>query len=430
MTFGVTIEPFRLFGWRLLGRGYLFMETASQRINAELGKATDISIVELVDDLIAHAHDIKASDVHIDPHEEEIKVRMRIDGVLHTAYTLPRSIYSEVLCRIKILSNLRIDEHQAAQDGRFRVTLKDDTIIDIRVSIVPTYYGENVVLRLLIDNQDRHTLQGLGYREVEREKVAKALKRPHGMILVTGPTGSGKTTTLYTFIKQLNSDDVSIITIEDPVEYAIGGITQIQTNPKHGLTFASGLRSILRQDPDLVMVGEIRDGETASIAVNTALTGHLLFSTLHTNDAVTTLPRLHDMGIESYLIASTVNMIIGQRLLRKNCEKCAKTKKITDAERDSLSEIIPKKLLDRLKEQKVGAGCDACSETGFSGRLAINEILLVDDPIREAILRRESTASMRKLAVENGMTPMLEDGILKVIAGHTTIEEVLRVINE
>lgn len=406
------------------------MNTAADRIDAELGKETDVSIVELVNDLIDHANSIKASDVHIDPQEEDIKVRMRIDGVLHTAYTLPTSLYSEVLCRIKILSNLRIDEHQAAQDGRFRITLQDSTIIDIRVSIVPTYHGENVVLRLLTDNQERHTLTGLGYSEKEKQKIEKALKRPHGMILVTGPTGSGKTTTLYTFVKQLNNEDVSIITIEDPVEYAISGITQIQTNAKYGLTFASGLRSILRQDPDLVMVGEIRDSETAGIAVNTALTGHLLLSTLHTNDAVTSLPRLHDMGIESYLVASTVNMIIAQRLLRENCTHCSKKQPVTDAERESLSQIIPGHLLEKLKEQKVGKGCDECNETGFSGRLSINEVLVVDEPMREAILLRESATTLKRIAVEGGMTPMLEDGVLKVIAGETTIEEVLRVINE
>lgn len=403
---------------------------AADRIDEGLKRGTDISIVELVDDLIGHAHDIKASDVHIDPHENEIKVRMRIDGVLQTAYSLPRNVYSEVLGRIKILSNLRIDEHQAAQDGRFRITLADGTIIDVRVSIVPTYYGENVVLRLLIDNQERHTLEGLGYRESERKKIEKALKRPHGMILATGPTGSGKTTTLYTFIKQLNKPDTSIITIEDPVEYAIPGITQIQANPQHGLTFASGLRSILRQDPDLVMVGEIRDAETAGIAVNTALTGHLLFSTLHTNDAVTTLPRLHDMGIESYLIASTVNLIIAQRLLRESCKHCLENRPITDAEREALREVLPAHLLERLHEQKVGKGCEKCNDSGFAGRLSLNEILVIDDTIREAILRRESAVVMKRLAVESGMIPMLEDGVMKVVEGKTTIDEVLRVINE
>lgn len=262
------------------------------------------------------------------------------------------------------------------------------------------------------------------------KKILKAISRPHGMILVTGPTGSGKTTTLYTFLKMLKSDDVSIITIEDPIEYAITGITQIQANPGRGLTFANGLRSILRQDPDLIMVGEIRDKETAGIAVNTALTGHLLFSTLHTSDAVTTLPRLHDMGIESYLVASTVHLIIGQRLLRKNCDKCKKAVPVTAAELKSLGEIVAPEALSGLTHQNIGQGCEVCNKTGFSGRISINEVLVVNEPLREAILERKSTTVLKKLAVENGMTPMLTDGFAKVKDGVTSIEEVLRVVHE
>jgi len=399
-------------------------------VETELKNGPKLSIVNLVDAIIGHGNELHSSDIHIDPADNAIKVRFRIDGVLHTIHSLPKSIYPEVLCRVKILSNLRIDEHQTAQDGRFRLTKETGNHIDIRVSVVPTYFGENIVLRLLTDNEDQFTLEKLGYRPLEAAKILKAIKRPHGMILVTGPTGSGKTTTLYTFIKMLNREDVSIITIEDPIEYAIAGITQIQVNQNHGLTFANGLRSILRQDPDLIMVGEVRDQETAAIAVNTALTGHLLFSTLHTNDAVTTLPRLHDMGIESYLVASTVNLIIGQRLLRQNCPHCRHNRKITDAEKVSLKEIVPADLLNQLNEQTIGKGCDKCGQTGFYGRLSLNEVLLVDDVVREAILRRESIATLKKLAVERSMVPMLNDGILKVIDGDTTIEEVLRVINE
>lgn len=406
------------------------MISGAGKVENELQNSQKLSIVNLVAGIIEHGNDLHCSDIHIDPIDDAIKVRFRIDGVLHTKHTLPKSIYQEVLCRVKILANLRIDEHQAAQDGRFRLTNENKDHIDIRVSIVPTFYGENVVLRLLTDNQDQFTLEKLGYRPEEAAKIMKAIKRPHGMILVTGPTGSGKTTTLYTFIKMLNREDVSIITIEDPIEYAIPGITQIQVNPNHGLTFANGLRSILRQDPNLIMVGEIRDKETAGIAVNTALTGHLLISTLHTNDAVTTLPRLHDMGVESYLVASTVNLIIGQRLLRHNCKHCRTTKKITDAEKDSLKEIIPSHLLGQLDSQTYGKGCDECNQTGFSGRLSLNEVLLVDDVVREAILRKESVAVLKKLAKESGMVTMLDDGVLKVMAGDTTVEEVLRVINE
>lgn len=405
------------------------MTSGATIVEQELKNGSNLSIVNLVNALIQHAHEVHASDIHIDPTDTSIKVRFRIDGVLHISHTLPKGIYGEVVGRIKIQANLRMDEHQASQDGRFRVMIENNPI-DIRVSIVPTYYGENVVMRLLTDKEDQYTLEKLGYMPDEAAKIMKAIKRPHGMILVTGPTGSGKTTTLYTFIKMLNREDVSIITIEDPIEYAMPGITQIQVNAKHGLTFATGLRSILRQDPDLIMVGEVRDQETAGIAVNTALTGHLLFSTLHTNDAVTTLPRLHDMGIESYLVASTVNLIIGQRLLRKNCKKCLQKRTITDAERLSLKDIIPAELVAKLDTVCVGNGCDSCSNTGFAGRLSINEVLLVDEVIREAILRKESVASLKRLAVAHGMTPMLEDGILKVQAGETTIEEVLRVINE
>ncbi len=407
------------------------MKNNAERVVEELQKESGLSIVELVDAIIAHAHEAKASDIHIDPREDEILIRFRIDGVLQNMYPIPRSNYNEVICRIKVLANLRIDEQQAAQDGRFRMILDGGKgHIDLRVSIVPTYYGENVVLRLLTDNADFQALEALGYNEKQREKIMSAIKRPHGMILVTGPTGSGKTTTLYTFLKMLNDDDTSLITIEDPIEYALPGITQIQTNPGRGLTFASGLRSILRQDPDLIMVGEIRDHETAGIAVNTALTGHLLFSTLHTSDAVTTLPRLRDMGIESYLIASTVNLLIGQRLLRRNCKKCTETNKITDSEKKSLEEVIPTKLLEELSDQKVGKGCEDCSFTGFAGRISINEVLEVNEPIREAILNKASGVTLKKLAVENGMTPMLEDGVNKVKNGNTTLEEVLRVIHE
>lgn len=406
------------------------MEKIAERIDKEIEKGRAMSVVALVASIIEHAYESHASDIHIDPAQEDIKIRFRIDGVLHTAHTIPRFIYDEILSRIKVLSNLRTDEHQAAQDGRFRTMVGEDLHVDIRVSIVPTYYGENVVMRLLTDNKDQFTLEALGYRPEECKKILKAIKRPHGMILITGPTGSGKTTTLYTFLKMLKSDDTSIITIEDPIEYSIPGLTQIQTNANRGLTFASGLRSILRQDPDLIMVGEIRDQETAGIAVNTALTGHLLFSTLHTSDSVTTLPRLRDMGIESYLIASTVNLLIAQRLLRKNCTKCAQKQDITKAEREALKEIISEDLINKLSAQKVGKGCDACNQTGFKGRLSINEVLVVDEPIREAILEKKSAATLKALAVEGGMTPMLEDGFMKVVSGDTTIEEVLRVIRE
>ena len=400
------------------------------KVQQELERGANISIINLVGSLIEHAQQVGASDIHIDPLENSMRVRFRIDGVLHNMHALPKGIHNEIVSRIKVLSGLRTDEHSAAQDGRFRCAIEGTPIpIDVRVSIAPTYYGENAVLRLLSDKAEQFSLETLGFSKSDREKVAHAIKKPHGMILSTGPTGSGKTTTLYTLIKMINTPEVSIVTIEDPIEYSIEGIEQIQVNPRTGLTFANGLRSILRQDPNIIMVGEIRDSETASIAVNTALTGHMLLSTLHTNDSATTLPRLLDLGIESYLIASTVTVALGQRLVRKNCKKCAKPKKLTDAEKKSLSDALPELDMKGSKFAK-GDGCEECSRTGFKGRIGVNEVLAVDGEVREAILRKSSAADIRKIAIKNGMTTMLQDGFDKASGGLTTIEEVLRVVHE
>jgi type II secretory ATPase GspE/PulE/Tfp pilus assembly ATPase PilB-like protein len=367
----------------------------------ELSSGKDISIINLIDYLIEQAYKNNASDIHIDPNTQYVRIRFRIDGVLQEAFEFPKKIHHEIIARIKVLSKLRSDEHQATQDGRFRYALPDtDECIDMRVSIVPTYHGENTVIRLLTQNKENFSLESLGFSPKDIKKITTALHKTNGMILATGPTGSGKTTTLYTLIKMLNSPEVSIVTIEDPIEYAIDDIEQIQVNNQKGLNFANGLRSILRQDPNIVMVGEIRDAETASIAVNTALTGHLLLSTLHTNDAATTLPRLLDMGIEEYLVASTVNIAIGQRLVRKICEHCK------------------------------GKKCEKCNHSGYLGRICINEILVADEAIREAILRKSSADEIRKIATSSGMTTMLEDGMQKVKAGITTMEEILRVIHE
>jgi type II secretory ATPase GspE/PulE/Tfp pilus assembly ATPase PilB-like protein len=397
-------------------------------VKEELAKS-EVSIIDLVNALIEQAHASRASDIHIEPTDKGIKVRLRIDGVLQDRFSFERRIHSEVISRIKVLSWLRTDEHQAAQDGRFRLILQNGDPIDVRVSITPTYYGENAVLRLLSDKAEDFSLGKMGFSDADQKKILHAVRRPHGMILATGPTGSGKTTTLYALIKMLNTKDVSIITIEDPIEYSVGDITQIQINPRAGLTFAHGLRSILRQDPNIIMVGEIRDAETASIAVNTALTGHLLLSTLHTNDAATTLPRLLDMGVDAYLVASTVNVAIGQRLVRKICEKCKKKSVLTEAEQESLGRSLP----EELKNNKVfyrGEGCEACGNTGYTGRVGINEVLMVDGEVREAILRKASAAAIKEIAVKAGMTTMFEDGIRKAALGLTTISEVLRTINE
>ena len=415
---------------KTVASGIVFlMAQLKEAIERELAGGDERSIINVIDHLVAYAYELRASDIHIDPIETELRVRMRIDGVLSTVLSIPLEIHDEIISRIKVLAGMRTDEHKAAQDGRFQITLPEKGgTIDIRVSIAPTYYGENAVLRLLIDTEEQFSLTSLGFSEVDQKKIEKAMHAPTGMILATGPTGSGKTTTLYTILKELNTDDVAIITIEDPIEYAISGIEQIQTNDATNLTFANGLRSILRQDPNIIMVGEIRDRETAGIAVNTALTGHLLLSTLHTNDASTTLPRLLDMGIEPYLVASTVNVAIGQRLVRTICKHCSKERAISDAEKARLKEIAPDAKVPKTVSE--GEGCEDCGGTGYQGRISINEVLVVDNDVREAILRKESARSIRDAAVKNGMTTMLVDGIEKARSGLTTFEEVLRVVQE
>ena len=400
------------------------------KVARELERGSQLSIINLINHIVEQAYYLRASDIHIDPQVDVVRVRLRIDGVLQDAHTIPKNIHSEVISRIKILAGLRTDEHQAAQDGRFRMILENNRAIDVRISIIPTYYGENAVLRLLSDQAQEFSLEALGFSESNRKKIETAMKRPYGMILATGPTGSGKTTTLYTLIKSLNLPEVSIVTIEDPIEYAIEGIEQIQVNARTQLTFANGLRSILRQDPNIIMVGEIRDAETAGIAVNTALTGHVVLSTLHTNDAATTLPRLLDMKIESFLIASTVNVAIGQRLVRKICADCKTAKEIIPAELKSLADVIPAQALSRKKTFYYGTGCDSCNNTGYRGRIGIHEVLVPDPALREAVLRRASADEIRNIAVAGGMVTMVHDGFLKAQEGITTIEEVLRTLYE
>lgn len=403
---------------------------AGAKMQKELALGNKMSIIRMMDYLVECGQELRASDIHLDPEDNIFRVRFRIDGVLQDLYELPKNLHEEVVSRIKILAGLRTDEHQTAQDGRFRIILPNGSPVDVRVSIIPTYYGENTVMRLLSDGASDFTLKSLGFSSENQKKILSAMKKPYGMVLATGPTGSGKTTTLYTLVKMLNSRESSIITIEDPIEYSVVGINQIQVNPRTGLTFANGLRSILRQDPNIIMVGEIRDGETAGIAVNTALTGHMVLSTLHTNDAATTLPRLLDMKVEPYLIASTVNIAIGQRLVRKICDHCKTAKQITPAEIKSLSEIIP---VDAFNSHKVfysGTGCESCNNTGYNGRIGIHEVLVMDAKIREAILQKAQASEIRKIAISQGMTPMIQDGFEKAALGVTTIEEVLRMLYE
>jgi type IV pilus assembly protein PilB len=402
-----------------------------EEIKKELsGKPSQISIIRLVDALIATAFELRASDVHIDPEEDKLRIRFRIDGVLHDNFEFPKETQSEIITRIKILSGLRTDEHASAQDGRFKVPIEGHEFIDVRVSIAPTYYGENCVMRLLAGKSSDLTLESLGFSPINLERIERAMHKPYGMILATGPTGSGKTTTLYAILKKLNTKEVSIITIEDPIEYSISGIDQIQVNARTGLTFASGLRSILRQDPNIIMVGEIRDNETASIAVNAAMTGHRVLSTIHTNDAATTLPRMLDMGVEPFLIASTVNIAIGQRLVRTICPDCKVERALTEAEQKSAEGLVPQELLAKQQGFFLGIGCKKCDKSGYRGRMGIHEVLEISEPVRELMMKKGSASDIRKQAIAEGMVPMLQDGIAKAIDGLTTIEEVLRVFHE
>ena len=399
---------------------------APQMANEDIFTDAQRSIIRLVELLIERAHTARASDIHLDPRADSLRVRFRIDGVLSDAYTLPLSIHGEIISRIKILSGLRIDEHYGAQDGRFRLALSSGASVDVRVSIAPTYYGENAVLRLLSDAAEEFSLARLGFTARNRESIVRALERPYGMILATGPTGSGKTTSMYTLVKMLSDPSVSIVTLEDPIEYSIRGISQIQINPKTGLTFGNGLRSVLRQDPDIIMVGEIRDEETAGLAVNTALTGHRILSTLHTNDAATTIARLLDMGVEPYLIASTVSIAIGQRLVRRICGSCKNAHILDDAEIISLSRLLPREFLSTQPEFFRGEGCAACGGTGFYGRAGIHEVMEVNGALREAILGKLPASSIRAAALEEGMVPLMMDGFKKAAEGVTTIGEILK----
>lgn len=398
-------------------------------IEKELAKGpNDVSIIELVDRIVEYGYSSRASDIHIDPGEEHVTVRFRIDGILHDTFSFSNELQSEVVTRVKVLSGLKTDVHHAPQDGRFKAKVEGGRDIDIRVSITPTYYGENVVMRLLVDTAQAFSLRDLGFTPEQLKLVEEAIRKPYGMILANGPTGSGKTTTLYTILKKLNTREVSIITIEDPIEYSIPGVTQIPVNLQAGLTFATGLRSILRQDPNIIMVGEIRDSETANIAVNAALTGHLVLSTLHTNDAATTFPRLVDMGVPHFLVASTVNVVVAQRLVRKVCTTCRVSRTLSVAELKSLGSMAKSALVDTV--YAVGPGCKDCNGEGYAGRIGIYEVLEVNDEIRSLIVSQADAAQIRTSAVAQGMKTMIENGIAKAHEGVTTIEEVLRIIHE
>lgn len=398
----------------------------------------DPSIIKIVDTIVIYAYENFSSDIHIEPMDEKSLVRYRIDGILHDIVEFPKELHEQLITRIKVLAKLRTDEHYAAQDGKIVYKLEAENL-DIRVSIVPITDGEKVVMRILSEKSRQFSLKNLGFSDADLGVVEELSKKPHGMILSTGPTGSGKTTTLYAILKILNRRDVNIMTIEDPVEYDVEGINQIQVNPKTELTFSKGLRSIVRQDPDIILVGEIRDEETADISVNAAMTGHMVLSTLHTNDASTAIPRLLDMNIEPFLVASTVNLIIAQRLVRKICDSCRVSVEIN--KNDSIASsgfelsekdkaVFNKYFTDDTVRIYRGKGCKVCHSTGYLGRIGIFELLIVNEKIREAILKRSDSSTIQKTAVGDGMKTMLENGLEKVKEGLTTIEEVLRVIKE
>jgi type IV pilus assembly protein PilB len=410
-------------------------KTFDALVNEQLksaGKATgtvDAPIAKIVNLIINYGYEDRSSDIHIEPEEKDTLVRFRVDGILHDVLFLPKKLHDQIVTRIKVLSSLRTDEHMAPQDGKMRIELEEEDL-DIRVSILPIVYGEKVVLRLLASHFRQFSLVDLGMNQVDLAKVTNAFSKSFGMILSTGPTGSGKTTSIYAILKIINTREKNITTIEDPVEYRIKGVNQIQTNVKTELTFASGLRSILRQDPNIIFVGEIRDSETAGIAVNAALTGHLVLSTLHTNDAATALPRLIDMKVEPFLVASTVNVIVAQRLVRKICEMC---KQPLELRLEQLSQNLPQDKIARffghqpnIKIYK-GKGCEICHFTGYAGRIGVFEVLEVSNEIKKLITAKNDSNIVLQQAVKEGMTTMLDDGLAKVAKGLTTIDEVLRV---
>ncbi|MBU4332126.1 Flp pilus assembly complex ATPase component TadA [Patescibacteria group bacterium] len=428
----------------------LSKEEAPKNEKGEIDKslkklAQDLPVIRIVDSILEYAIFENASDIHIEPLEKEMAVRYRIDGILREVMTLPKSAHSGVVARIKVLSNLKLDEHRLPQDGRFKVETKEYKV-SFRVSIMPIFDGEKVVMRLLWESGKILTLEQLGLQKRPLDAVKNNIKKPHGMILVTGPTGSGKTTTLYSILNILNQPGVNISTVEDPIEYRMAGVNQSQINPKINFTFAGGLRSLLRQDPDIIMVGEIRDQETADIAINAAMTGHLVLSTLHTNDAVTTLPRLVEMGIPSFLVASTTNVIIAQRLVRKICPNCIHSYNLNEKEIAELSKQLNiEEILKTMAREKIilspkdslksllfykGKGCKQCSNEGYKGRVGIYEVLEITNEISKLIIKNAKALELMEAAKKQNMITVLEDGFFKAKTGVTTIEEVLRVAKE
>ncbi len=419
-----------------------FEEIISSNIEESLNLAKDndlskgasaVPIVSILDHIIDQAITLNSSDIHFEPLENTLLVRFRIDGIMSEILKLPQEIAPILVARVKILANLQIDEHRIPQDGRFRFEMEDSSNVDVRVNIMPIFHGEKVEMRLLRNSARPLTLKDLGFSERASVLLSEEIKKPHGMILVTGPTGHGKTTTLYAILHILNTPLVNITTIEDPVEYEFPRVNQTQVNVKAGITFANGLRALLRQNPDIIMVGEIRDDETVEIAIQAALTGHLVLSSLHTNDAPSAIPRLLDMKAQAFLISSTVNLVVAQRLVRKICTSCVGSYEVSDeikstiekqAEISGVSNVSIPKILYR------GHGCKVCNNSGFLGQIGIFEVFPINSDIREMIVREAHEDELRKKAIEEGMVTMFMDGLEKVERGITTIEEILRVVNE
>lgn len=402
---------------------------------AEEKVAVEAPVAKIVTTILEYAVKSRSSDIHIEPQEDTVRIRYRIDGILQEKYLLPRNVHEAVVSRIKILSNLKIDEKRVPQDGRFFFS-SDGNDVDLRVSTLPTTYGEKVVMRLLKKAQKVPSLPDLGLRGLALKNLMSSIQRPHGIIIVCGPTGSGKTTTLYSVLDIVATSKVNVVTVEDPVEYQMKGVNQVQVNVQAGLTFSSALRSFLRQDPNVIMVGEIRDAETAELAINAALTGHLVFSTLHTNDASGVPPRLLDMGAEPFLLVSSLNCVVGQRVLRRVCKDCVGEKEIPA---DSLAELkttlgpIFDMIEDKFKKEgkklmlpKI-VGCEKCNNTGYLGRVAIYEVMPITEKLGKLIVSKAAASDIQKLAMEEGMLTMKQDGYVKVLEGATSMDEVVRV---
>ena len=415
--------------------GFSEIEKQIKDISDLKERLTSMPVTQVLNVLIAGALKIGASDIHFEPEEKTIRLRYRLDGVLNDVINFSLDGYGQLLSRIKLMSGLKININDAPQDGRFTIREKDSDI-EVRVSILPGSYGENIVMRILDPKTIKQKLEDLGMRADTLETVRKLLNKTTGAMLTTGPTGSGKTTTLYAFIKHINNPDIKIITIEDPVEYHIEGIAQTQVEPDAGYTFASGLRSIVRQDPDVILVGEIRDVETAEIAMQAALTGHLVFSTLHTNDAAGAIPRLIDFGVKPITIAPAINAIMAQRLVRRPCSKCGKKQKITKEDFETIKNAFAKNGKEHLKDfnensEIVYPGkCEACNSTGYAGRVGVYELFEIDPELEKLIQKSPAISDIKEAAVARGMITLLQDGLLKAIEGKTTVEEVMRVIGQ